>query len=121
LRAFIVIGAVVATFWVVTFYILSNRMAHTAEDATCRKEQILLAVSKSQGTIGEIRQDRNDLVITTEWRRWMGLNRQRQIDIGMAAACVVTHEGKGGIVLIKSGDTEVGRVVAGKWSSKFGE
>jgi hypothetical protein len=121
LRAFIVIGAVVAVFWVATFYILSNRMAHTGESAICRNEQILLAVSKNQHTISEIRQDRNDLVITTDWRRWMGLNLQRRRDIGMAAACVVAHEGKGGIVLIKSGDTEVGRVVAGKWSSKFGE
>lgn len=121
MRAFIVIGAVVAIFWVVTFYILGSRMADAGGDATCRNEQILLAVSRNQHTISEIRQDGNDLVITTDWRQWMGLNRQRQIDIGMAAACVVAHEGKGGKVLIKSGDSEVGRVVAGKWSSKFGE
>lgn len=121
MRAFIVIGSAVAIFWLVTIYMLGNRIAHTAEDAICRTEQILLAVSQSQGMIGEIQQDGNDLVVTTDWRRWMGLNRQRQIAIGMAAACVVAHEGKGGKVLIKSGDSEVGRVVAGKWSSKFGE
>lgn len=121
MRGFIIVGAAVAIFWAATFYILSNRMAHTGESAACRDEQILLAVSKNQHTIGEIRQDRNDLVIATDWRRWMGLNRQQQIDIGMAAWCAVEHEGKGGIVLIKSGDSEFGRVVAGKWSSRFGE
>ena len=121
MRAFIVIGTAVAIFWVATFYILGNRMAHTGESAICRNEQILLAVSKNQGTIGEIRRDWSDLVVTTEWRRWMGLSGQRQIDIGMAAACVLEHEGKGGMVLIKAGDDEVGRVTAGKWISKFGE
>jgi hypothetical protein len=106
---------------VATSFVIGSRMAQTGENTACRKEQILLAVSKRQGMIGEIPQDGNDLVITTEWRRWMGLNRQRQIDIGMAAACVVAHEGAGGKVRITSGDTEVGRVVAGKWSSRLGE
>ena len=121
MRAFIVIGAGVALFWVATFYILSNRMAHTAESAPCRNEQILLAVSKDQHMIQEILQVGKDLVITTDWRHWMAVNRPQQIDIGMAAWCVVAHEGKGGKVVITSGDSEVGRVVAGKWSSKFGE
>jgi hypothetical protein len=121
LRAFIVIGLAVVIFWAAAFYILGNRMAHTGENAACRNEQILLAVSKNQGIIGEVELDRNNLVVKTDWRHWMALNLQRQIDIGMAAACVVAHEGKGGMVLIKSGDSEVGRVVAGKWSSRFGE
>jgi hypothetical protein len=120
LRAFILIGLTVVIFWAATFYILGNRTAQTGENAACRNEQILLAVSKNQGTI-EIKLDRDDLVVSTAWRHWMALNVQRRKDIGMAAWCVVAHEGKGGMVRITSGDTEVGRVEKGKWTSKFGE
>jgi hypothetical protein len=120
LRAFIVIGAAVAIFWAAAFYFIGSRMAHTGETAACRNEQILLAVSKNQNTIGEVKLDGNDLVITTDWRHWMALDLQRRKDIAMAAWCVVAHEGKGGIVRVMSGDTEFGRVEKGKWMSKFG-
>jgi hypothetical protein len=121
LRAFIVIGAAVAIFWAAAFYFIGSRMAHTGETGACRNEQILLAVSKNQNTISTIQQEGNDLVIITDWRHWMALNLQRRKDIGMAAWCVVAHEGKGGIVRVTSGDAEVGRVEKGRWTSKFGE
>lgn len=114
------IGAAVAIFWAVAFYIIANRMAHTGEGAACRNEQILLAVSKNQGIIHEITQEGSDLVIAVG-RHWTKMHRQPRIDIGMAAWCVIAHEGKGGMVRITSGDTEVGRVEKGKWTSRFGE
>ena len=115
------IGAAVAIFWAVAFYVIANRMAHTGENAACRNEQILLAVSKSQGTIFAVESEGDDLVVEANWRHWMALNLQRRKDIGMAAWCVVAHEGKGGMVRITSGDTEVGRMEKGKWTSRFGE
>lgn len=105
----------------VAFYILGDRMTHTGEGAACRDEQILLAVSKNQNAISDIQQEGSDLVVSTNWRYWIALNLKRRMDIGMAAWCAVAHEGKGGMVRIKAGETEVGRVEKGKWASKFGE
>ena len=122
MRAFPVIAAAFVIFWAIVLVVLGRQAAETDQpDAGCREEAIRLKIAMS-GPIGTIRRAGADIVIEVDRRFWLRMHRNQQIDIALAAWCGVALERKGGMVRIVTafGEDELGRVVNGRWSSKYG-
>lgn len=123
MRAFLSIGAAVALFWGGVFFLFYQRNANlgTSPDVACRTEQILLAVSRNQGVIGEIKERGRDLVVDVNSRYWLTINNKQKNDIGMAAWCVQSHRDRSGVVIFESGADGVDMIENGAWVELHGD
>ncbi|MBL0370951.1 hypothetical protein JJB09_02820 [Rhizobium sp. KVB221] len=91
-----------------------------ASNAACRSATIELEIAQSAGPLVSLARQGADVVAKVSWRSWTRINRQAQISVAMAVYCLASGERNGGIALIvDQNDTELGRVVDGKWVSKL--